>query len=195
MPPPAEQVWRDGGVEGEAAKAVGREEAAESAVGRSGTGQSGRSGSVVGKLTSPGRRREAVWEVQDRLGVSKRWVYRALGQPRVTRGHRPLPRQSPRRLVSRLLQLVRQHPLYDYRRIWTSSRPKWVACQSQGHPSAAAPAGAESAALGRQKRHWWQSANGAGRRAELKHHVWAWDYIHDRTCNGGPLKWLTLVDQ
>ena len=26
-------------------------------------------------------------------------------------------------------------------------------------------------------------------------HVWAWDFVHDRTLFGAPLKWLTLVDE
>jgi transposase InsO family protein len=25
--------------------------------------------------------------------------------------------------------------------------------------------------------------------------VWTWDFIHDRTAGGGPLKWLTIVDE
>ena len=33
------------------------------------------------------------------------------------------------------------------------------------------------------------------RPAEHKGHVWAWDFLHDRTTDGGPLKWFTLVDE
>src|SRR5262249_62157806 len=33
------------------------------------------------------------------------------------------------------------------------------------------------------------------RRARHKDHVWAWDFLHDRTADGRPLKWLTLVDE
>ena len=28
-----------------------------------------------------------------------------------------------------------------------------------------------------------------------RNHVWAWDFIHDRTADGRPLKWLTVVDE
>jgi len=28
-----------------------------------------------------------------------------------------------------------------------------------------------------------------------KNHVWAWDFVFDRTANGRSLKWLTLVDE
>ena len=33
------------------------------------------------------------------------------------------------------------------------------------------------------------------RRAEHQDHVWAWDFIHDRTRDDRPLMWLTLVDE
>src|SRR5690606_18305090 len=33
------------------------------------------------------------------------------------------------------------------------------------------------------------------RRAEHKDHVWCWDFIHDRTERGGPLKWFAITDE
>jgi putative transposase len=33
------------------------------------------------------------------------------------------------------------------------------------------------------------------RRPEHKDHVWAWDFIHDRTASSGSLKWLSMVDE
>ncbi len=33
------------------------------------------------------------------------------------------------------------------------------------------------------------------RRAEHKDHVWTWDFIHDRTANGRPLKWFAITDE
>ena len=48
----------------------------------------------------------------------------------------------------------------------------------------------------RKKRHLGHSANGcARRRAEYKDHVWDWDFIHDRTRDSRPLKWLWIVDE
>ena len=47
-----------------------------------------------------------------------------------------------------------------------------------------------------KKRRLGSSANGCARRpAAHKDHVWAWDFLHDRTSDGGPLKWFTLVDE
>ena len=48
----------------------------------------------------------------------------------------------------------------------------------------------------RKKRRLGSSANSCARRpAEHKGHVWAWDFLHDRTSDGRPLKWFTLVDE
>ena len=47
-----------------------------------------------------------------------------------------------------------------------------------------------------KKRRLGHSANSCVRRkAEHKDHVWTWDFIHDRTTNGRPLKWLSIVDE
>lgn len=32
-------------------------------------------------------------------------------------------------------------------------------------------------------------------RAERKNQVWCWDFVFDRTMNGSPLKWLSIVDE
>src|SRR4029078_2266603 len=32
-------------------------------------------------------------------------------------------------------------------------------------------------------------------RAEHKDHVWAWDFVFDRTENGRSIKWLSIVDE
>ena len=33
------------------------------------------------------------------------------------------------------------------------------------------------------------------RRSEHKDHIWTWDFIHDRTATGRPLKWLAITDE
>jgi putative transposase len=48
----------------------------------------------------------------------------------------------------------------------------------------------------RKKRHLGYSANGCLRhRSRHKDHVWAWDFIHDRTQEGRALKWLSIIDE
>ncbi len=47
-----------------------------------------------------------------------------------------------------------------------------------------------------KKRRLGDSEGGVVRRAAThKNHVWAWDFIHDRTEDGRALKWLSVVDE
>lgn len=47
-----------------------------------------------------------------------------------------------------------------------------------------------------KKRRIGNSHNGIIRqRATCRNHVWAWDFIFDRTANGRSLKWLSIVDE
>jgi putative transposase len=119
-----------------------------------------------------------------------------LGQPRATQRYRPLPREFERRLVGRMLELVREHPRYGYRRIWALLRREgWRVNRKRIHRLWRRE-GLKVPQKQRKKRHLGQSANGcARRRAEHKDHVWAWDFIFDHTRDGRALKWLTLVDE
>src|ERR1700742_4449602 len=48
----------------------------------------------------------------------------------------------------------------------------------------------------RKKRRLGNSNNSClRRRAEHKNDVWTWDFIFDRTTNGRPIKWLSVVDE
>ena len=47
-----------------------------------------------------------------------------------------------------------------------------------------------------KRRRLGNGSNGIVRqRAGCKDHVWAWDFIFDRTANGRSLKWLSIVDE
>ena len=48
----------------------------------------------------------------------------------------------------------------------------------------------------RKKRRLGNSDNSClRRRAEHRNDVWTWDFIFDRTTNGQPLKWLSIIDE
>ena len=143
------------------------------------------------------QRRQAVRLLQERFGVSERRACRVLGQ------HRSAQRQEPKkakegeeRLVARMLELVRQRPRFGYRRIcvllrregWRVNRKRVYRLWRQQ--------GLKVPRKQRKKRRLGSSANSCVRRpAEHKDHVWAWDFLHDRTSDGRPLKWFTLVDE
>jgi putative transposase len=95
-----------------------------------------------------------------------------------------------------MLELVREHPRYGYRRIWALLRREgWRVNRKRIHRLWRRE-GLKVPRKQRKRRYLGHSANGcARRRAEHKDHVWAWDFIHDHTRDGRALKWLTVVDE
>ncbi len=93
-----------------------------------------------------------------------------------------------------MVTLSWKYPRYGYRRIrallvkegWTTSR-KFVQAVRR----------AEGLQVKRtKKRSPRQGAStGLPTKAKGRNHVWSWDFVHDRTDNGGPLKMMTLIDE
>jgi len=128
--------------------------------------------------------------------VSQRRACRVLGQPRSTQRQEPRRREGEEALVRRMLELVRRHPRFGYRRIWALLRREgWRVNRKRVH-RLWRQQGLRVPRKQHKKRRLGSSANGCARRpAAHKDHVWAWDFLHDRTSDGGPLKWFTLVDE
>jgi putative transposase len=142
------------------------------------------------------QRRQAVRQLQETFGISQRHACRLLGQPRSTQRQTPKTSQEEERLVRRMLELVRRHPRFGYRRIgvllvregWRVNRKRVYRLWRQQ--------GLKVPRKQRKKRRLGHSGNSCVRRpAEYKDHVWSWDFLHDRTSDGRSLKWFTLVDE
>jgi putative transposase len=147
-------------------------------------------------VVTAAQRRQAVGYLREAFGVSERRACRVLGQHRSTQRRRPRPRGGERRLVARVLELVRLHPRYGYRRIWALLRREGWRVNRKRVYRLWRREGLKVPRARRKKRRLGSSANGCvRRRARHKGDVWAWDFVHDRTADGRPLKWLTLVDE
>jgi transposase InsO family protein len=143
------------------------------------------------------QRRQAVRFLQERFGVSERRACRVLGQQRSTQRQPPKgAKEGEARLVARMLELVRKHPRYGYRRIWALLRREGWRVNRKRVYRLWRQQGLKVPRRQRKKRRLGSSANSCVRRpAEQKGHVWAWDFLHDRTLDGRALKWFTLVDE
>jgi putative transposase len=98
--------------------------------------------------------------------------------------------------VAQMLALVRRHPRFGYRRIWALLRASGFRVNRKRVYRLWRREGLKVPRKKRKKRRLGSSDNGCVRRRALhKDHVWAWDFVHDRTADGKPLKWLTLVDE
>jgi len=127
-----------------------------------------------------------------------------LGQSRRTQRYVPCRPDDEAKLTERMLELVRQHPRYGYRRIGALLRREgWPAVSSSNGKVNRKRVwrlwkmqGLKVPQNTRKKRRLGSSDNGIARRkAEHKDHVWAWDFIFDRTEDGRSIKWLSVIDE
>lgn len=133
------------------------------------------------KLLEPFARREiGVSRACELLGVSRRRL-------------RYTPRKNDQELVSRLMELAREHPRFGARRLHALLRRegrvvnlKRVRRLSRRHGLLLKP----------KRRHKRRGIGiGVPCRAEHPNHVWAWDFVEDRTETGRKLRILTIVDE
>lgn len=128
--------------------------------------------------------------------VSERRACEVVEQPRSTQRYEPQEADDEGLLVARMLELVRRHPRFGYRRIWALLRREGFAVNRKRVYRLWRREGLKVPRKQRKKRRLGTSANGCVRqRSERKNHVWAWDFVHDRTSDGRTLKWLTIVDE
>jgi putative transposase len=99
-------------------------------------------------------------------------------------------------VVKTMLELVREHPRFGYRRIWALLRREGFRINRKRVYRLWRQQGLKVPRRKKKRRRLGHSGNGCMRyRALGKDHVWAWDFIHDRTQEGRPLKWLSVVDE
>jgi transposase InsO family protein len=146
------------------------------------------------------QQRAAADYLGERYDVSQRRVCGVMGRSRSTlRYRRTHPADEPA-LTKEIKRLARRHPRFGYRRIhamlvrrgWTVSlkrvRRLWIELGLKRPLRLRKPR-----KLGPKP---GTSANSCVRQpAGFKNDVWTCDFIHDRTADGRPLKWLTLVDE
>jgi len=135
--------------------------------------------------------------MQDRCQLSQRRACQALGVSRSTvRYQCQQDDDEARRLVARMHELVRKHPRYGYRFIGAKLRQEGWHVNSKRIYRLWRREGFRVPRKTRKKRRLGHSGNSCiRRRAEHPDHVWTWDFIHDRTTSGQPLKWFAITDE
>lgn len=143
------------------------------------------------------RRRACVNHVRKQLDVSERRACRAVDQPRSSQRQQTQPRDDgEHELVTKMLELVKRHPRYGYRRVWALLRGEGFAVNRKRVHRLWKQNGLKVPVKQHKKRRLGSSGNGIVRhRAACRDHVWAWDFVHDRTEDGRGLKWLSIVDE
>ena len=129
--------------------------------------------------------------------MSQRRACQALGQSRSTqRYQRKEDTAEARNLVQRLHELVRRYPRYGYRFITAKLRQEGWRVNFKRIYRLWRREGLKVPKKTHKRRRLGHSDNSCVRRkAEYKDHVWTWDFIHDRTAKGRPLKWFAITDE
>ena len=129
--------------------------------------------------------------------MSQRRACQVLGQPRSTQRYQAKDHtEEEKKLVTLMHELVRKHPRYGYRFITAKLRQEGWKVNFKRIYRLWRQEGFKVPKKTRKKRRLGHSGNSCiRRRAEHKDHVWAWDFIHDRTATGQPLKWLAITDE
>ena len=135
-------------------------------------------------------------QARQRLCVSERRACRVLGQARTTQRHPPARADDEPRLVARLIELATQYGRYGYRRVTALLRGEgWQV----NHKRVARLWRREGLKVPQKQpkraRLWLTDGSCIRRRPAYRHHVWAYDFVAERTHDGRPLKILTVVDE
>jgi transposase InsO family protein len=151
-------------------------------------------------VVTAGQQRAAADYLCQTYEVSQRRAGRVLGLARSTLRYRPRDRRHDTPLARAIQKLARRHPRWGYRRVharlekigWTVNlkriRRLWLelGLQRAVRRRKARKLGAKPGT----------SANSCvNKPARFKNDVWTYDFVADRTEDGGTLKWLTLVDE
>jgi transposase InsO family protein len=151
-------------------------------------------------VVTPEQQRAAAAYLGEQYEVSQRRASRVMDRPRSTLRYRGQVGADEPPLTKEIKRLARRHPRFGYRRVHAMLvRRGW------------------SVNIKRVRRLWGElglkrpvrlrkprklgpkpgtSANSCVMQpAQFKNDVWTCDFIHDRTADGRPLKWLTLVDE
>jgi transposase InsO family protein len=151
-------------------------------------------------VVTPTQQRAAAAYLVERFAISQRHASRLLGRSRATLRYRPKARADEAAVVRAIRRRARRHPRWGYRR-------SHARMNKQGW----------SVNLKRVRRLWRElglrrpvrlkksrklgpkpggSANSCVHQpARFKNDVWTYDFIADRTVDGRPLQWLSLVDE
>jgi putative transposase len=145
------------------------------------------------------QQRAAAHYLVETYGVSQRQAGRILGRSRSTLRYRRRPRPDEAALIRALRRLARRHPRWGYKRIharlvkqgWPVNRKRVRRLWNELGLRRPAPR-KKPRKLGPKG----SSANSCvNQPARFKNDVWTYDFVADRTIDGGSLKWLTLADE
>jgi len=117
------------------------------------------------------------------LKVSERRACKVLGQYRSTQRHVAAVRSDEEALTKAIVGLAAQYGRYGYKRVTGLLR-------EAGREGLKVPARQP-----KRGRLWFNEGSCVRRRPEYRNHVWAYDFVADRTHEGRAFRMLTVIDE
>jgi transposase InsO family protein len=151
-------------------------------------------------VVTPTQQRAAAAHLADHYEVSQRRICQVMGRSRSSIRYRGRPRTGEPALTKEIKRIARRFPRYGYRRVHAMLTRRGFTANIKRVRRLWGELGLRRPVRLRKPRKFGPkpgtSANSCVQQpARFKNDVWTCDFIHDRTSEGRPLKWLTLVDE
>ena len=134
--------------------------------------------------------------MQRQLAVSERRVCVALGQHRSTQRKTPRGRDDEEALTADIIELARQYGRYGYRKITALLRDAgWIVNAKRVERIWRREGLKVPDKQPKKGRLWLDDGSCIRLRPEHRDHVWAYDFVEDRTHDGRKFRTLNVVDE
>ena len=134
--------------------------------------------------------------MRETLAVSERRACRVLGQVRRTQRYTPRMGDDEVLLTTNIVSLARHYGRYGYRRITAMLRADGWGVNHKRVERIWRQEGLKVPTKQPKRGRLWLNDGSCIRlRPEHRNHVWAYDFVFDRTREGRPLKLLNVVDE
>ncbi len=145
---------------------------------------------------SPARRRACVEHVVRDLGVSERKACAVLGQHRSTQRKAPRGSDDEAALTADIVELAKRYGRYGYRRITALLRDAgWAVNRKRVERIWRREGLRVPQRQPKRGRLWLADGSCIRLRPEQANHVWAYDFVEDRTRDGRKFRMLCVVDE
>ena len=128
--------------------------------------------------------------------VSERRACSVLGQPRSTQRRQPVRRDDEDALTEAIIRLSSEYGRYGYRRITALLREEgWDLNHKRVERIWRRERLKVSVKKPKRGRLWLNGGSCIRLRPSWRNHVWAYDFVHDRTKDGRSIRMLTVIDE
>jgi putative transposase len=147
-------------------------------------------------MVSPARRRVCVEHVVREIGISERRACAVLGQHRSTQRKVPRGADDEARLTADIIELAKRYGRYGYRRITALLRDAgWSVNRKRVERIWRREGLKVPQRQPKRGRLWLADGSCIRLRPERANHVWAYDFVEDRTREGRKFRMLCVVDE